>query len=111
MFTLQGADYAYRALVEAMSEGAATLGADGTVLYCNQHLSSLLGLPIERIIGQPAARVLGDEQAQFDGCFAQALGGEAAKLVTDLRQTGERRITIQVSLRRMMVDEPTVRWW
>src|ERR1019366_8590566 len=28
VFTLQGAEYAYRALVEAMNEGAATLGAN-----------------------------------------------------------------------------------
>ena len=31
VFTLKGAEYAYRALVESMNEGAATLGADGTV--------------------------------------------------------------------------------
>ena len=43
VFTLKDAEYAYRALVEAMNEGAATLGADGTVLYCNQRLADLAG--------------------------------------------------------------------
>src|SRR5208337_4053839 len=44
VFTLKDAEYAYRALVESMSEGAATLTADGTVLYCNHRLSHLLGV-------------------------------------------------------------------
>jgi PAS domain-containing protein len=51
VFTLKTAEYAYRALVEAMNEGAATLGSDGTVFYCNQSLSCILSVPIERIIG------------------------------------------------------------
>ena len=32
--TLKGGEPAYRMLVEAMSEGAATLSSDGAVLYC-----------------------------------------------------------------------------
>jgi PAS domain S-box-containing protein len=51
VFTLQGAEHAYRVLVEHMNEGAATLGSDGTVLYCNSKLSALLGTPIEKIMG------------------------------------------------------------
>lgn len=42
VFTLQGADHPYRVLVESMSEGAATLSADGVVLYANPRLASLL---------------------------------------------------------------------
>src|SRR5512133_55563 len=54
VFTLKGAEYEYRALVEAMNEGAATLSADGIVLYFNQRLSDLVGIPLEQIIGSPA---------------------------------------------------------
>ena len=57
VFTLRGAEYAYRALVEAMNEGAATLGVDGTVLYCNQRLSDLLGISLEQIIGSPVTKL------------------------------------------------------
>lgn len=42
VFTLQGADHPYRVLVETMSEGAATLGRDGVILYANPKLASLL---------------------------------------------------------------------
>ena len=33
LYTLEGADQSYRILFETMEEGAATLGANGTVLY------------------------------------------------------------------------------
>src|ERR1017187_5169627 len=79
IFTLQGAEYAYRALVESMNGGAATLSADGTVLYCNQHLSQLLGMPLEQIIGHPAALMLGDAANQFDRLFVHTLCGETGR--------------------------------
>jgi PAS domain S-box-containing protein len=53
IFTLQGADHPYRMLVEAMNEGAATVDADGTVLFANARLSEMLGVPLEKFIGSP----------------------------------------------------------
>ena len=74
IFTLKGAEYAYRALVEAMNEGAATLGVDGTVLYCNQRLSDLVGIPLEQIIGGPVAKhVAAESKHIFETLFAHAL--------------------------------------
>src|SRR5215213_2567631 len=49
--TLQGADQAYRTFVEVMCQGAATVAADGTVLYCNRHFAELLRSPLESTIG------------------------------------------------------------
>ena len=39
VFTLQGADYVYQCLIEQMGEGAATVSADGLILYGNKRLS------------------------------------------------------------------------
>ena len=36
MFTLEGAEQAYRVLIESMNEGALTLTADEIILYANQ---------------------------------------------------------------------------
>jgi PAS domain-containing protein len=36
VFTLSSADLAYRNLIEAAQQGAATLTSDGTVSYCNR---------------------------------------------------------------------------
>jgi PAS domain S-box-containing protein len=51
VFTLTGADRAYRQLVETMGEGAATLSEDGVILYCNDRLAKMLGRPLEQVIG------------------------------------------------------------
>ncbi len=51
IFTLEGAERSYRVLVEAMTEGAATLAADGTLLYCNVRFAQMLARPLNRVMG------------------------------------------------------------
>ena len=80
VFTLKSADYAYRALVEAMNEGAATISTGGLVIYCNKKFASLLGMREEKVIGHfvqsliPAAHV-----APFEALLARAIKGEACE--------------------------------
>jgi PAS domain S-box-containing protein len=52
IYTLRSADQPYRLMVEQMREGALTLSADGTILYCNQRFAELIAQPAERIAGQ-----------------------------------------------------------
>jgi PAS domain S-box-containing protein len=51
VFTLKGADYPYRILVEEMHEAAIILSEDGTVLFCNRYFSTLMKVPQEKIVG------------------------------------------------------------
>ena len=51
IYTLKGADYAYRLLVEDMNEGALTLAPTGEILYANRRFAEMLKTPLERIIG------------------------------------------------------------
>jgi PAS domain S-box-containing protein len=51
IFTLEGSDFAYRALVEQMQEGAATLDATHHILYANHGLARLAGRPLDAVIG------------------------------------------------------------
>ena len=53
VFALTTADRTYRMFVENMREGAATVSADGLVVYANQRLAELLLLPRELIVGAP----------------------------------------------------------
>jgi PAS domain S-box-containing protein len=55
IFTLKGAEQPYRVLVETMNEGAANLSAEGTILYCNGRLASLLRVPLEQLMGNKLA--------------------------------------------------------
>ena len=58
VFTLQGADHPYRALIESMQQGAASLGGDGTVLYCNRRFAEMVSRPLERVIGASVVEFL-----------------------------------------------------
>ena len=51
IYTLKGADYSYRILIEAINEGAGILALDGDILYANQQLAEILGSPLERLVG------------------------------------------------------------
>jgi len=51
VFTLKGADHAYRVLIEAMNEGALTVTMDGVILYANQRVAEMLKAPLEKVIG------------------------------------------------------------
>src|ERR1700683_5463210 len=51
IFTLQSADEPYRILAERMNEGAATVTADGTILFCNARLAKMVDLPPEKVMG------------------------------------------------------------
>lgn len=62
---LSGAEHPYAVLVEAMSEGAVTLSAEGRILYANPAFTRLVGLPAAQVVGidfqrfvQPADRAL-----------------------------------------------------
>jgi PAS domain S-box-containing protein len=107
VFTLKGAEYAYRLLVEAMNEGAATLGADGIVLYCNQRLADLFGISLERIIGRPVAQLVGQESKhEIETIIARAFNGDTAKAELELHQLKGLSIPVYISLREMKGDDP-----
>ncbi|MGA9439688.1 MAG: PAS domain-containing protein, partial [Pseudolabrys sp.] len=58
---LEGADESYRVLVERMSEGALTVGPDGSILYCNGRVSELTGYPAEFLVGRNIATLFEGE--------------------------------------------------
>ena len=53
IFTLEGAEHTYRIMVEAMKEAAIIADPAGNVQYCNRSCTEMLGLPMERVLGQP----------------------------------------------------------
>ncbi len=53
LYTLRSADQTYRVFIEKMAEGAITLDSKGVILYSNSRFASMLGLPLEKVIGVP----------------------------------------------------------
>src|SRR6185437_1316299 len=62
IYSLLGADYPYRVMIEAMHEGAITVGSDGSILYSNRRFAAMVNLPLEKVFG----RTLGDFIGQAD---------------------------------------------
>jgi len=72
IFSLMSAETPYRLLLEAMSEGAATLAADGTLLYVNRRVAELFALPPEQIIGKHLTRLIADVDPPQCAAWLQA---------------------------------------
>src|ERR1043166_9881359 len=90
VFTLQGAEHAYRVLIESMNEGALTLMADKMILYANQCFARMVKCPLEQVMRSSFRRFLSAKdqatlrpllkRADKSGWKSQALlnGGEGS---------------------------------
>ncbi|MGZ7108726.1 MAG: ATP-binding protein, partial [Methanobacterium sp.] len=66
-FTLEGADYIYRVLIEHMNQGVAILTTDYTIYYCNSQLASMSKVPLEMMIGRKISDFIWeDENNKYD---------------------------------------------
>lgn len=113
VYTLKGADQPYRIIVESISEGAATLGLDGTIFYCNQALAALLGHPLASVMGANLAEfVVARDEARYARLVGQGAvkhsKGEVALRTGPLTgpQTGDIAETpVLLSCSPLMLDE------
>jgi len=99
--TLKGGEPAYRMLVEAMSEGAATLSRNGEVLYCNGRIAELIGRPRRKVIGTALQSLIAEtERDRFDTLLSDARK-TVAKGEFNLRRTDGGLIPVYLSLNRL----------
>ncbi len=83
VFTLSGADAVYRIFFQEMAEGALTLNAQGTILFCNQRLSEMLEAPIEKILGASLQRfIVSEDIASFETTLEKAFKDEIRAEIT-----------------------------
>jgi len=98
--SLKGGEPAYRMLVEAMSEGAATLSRNGAVLYCNRSFAELVRRPAGKIIGIAVQSLVAEtERDRFETLLAGAQKA-VAKGEFNLRCTDGSLIPVYLSLNR-----------
>jgi PAS domain S-box-containing protein len=98
IFSLEGASHSYRILVEAMSEGAATLSEDGTLLYCNARFAHMLNAPLERVMGGALNEWAPEDlRVSLDALLWQARDGEARGEML-LRAQGGQDIPVHFSV-------------
>jgi len=102
VFTLRSADAPYRALVERMQEGAATLSVTGDIVYCNQRFADLVCTPLEQVFGASIGRFL--PPAEGDILRAMLEHG-SGRYQTRLVRNGQESTEVQVTLSSIVLDD------
>ena len=101
VFTLQGAEHAYRILIESMNEGALTITTDKIILYANQCFARMVKCPLEQVVGSSFRRFLSaSDRATLPPLLKQAgQSGSKIQILLKARDGSER--PAQISIRRM----------
>jgi PAS domain S-box-containing protein len=106
VYTLRSAEQPYRTLVEEMQEGAAILTVAGDIVYCNRQLSTMVGIPLEEVIGRPLDRFLtGTDRAAFGALRKAGCGKCRARLAS----SAGRVIDVLLSLSTSRSDDEVER--
>src|SRR6185295_9160858 len=102
VFTLRSADAPYRALVERMQEGAATLSVTGDIVYCNQRFADLVHRPLEQVFGTSIGRFL----PAAEGDIVRAmLDHGSGRYQTRLVLDGAEATEVQVTFSSIVLDD------
>jgi two-component system, sensor histidine kinase len=102
VFTLRSADAPYRALVERMQEGAATLSVTGDIVYCNQRFADLVRLPLEHVFGAPITRFLPPAESDI---IRAMLDHGSGRYQTRLVLDGHEATEVQVTFSSIVLDD------
>jgi len=102
VFTLRSADAPYRALVERMQEGAATLSVTGDIVYCNQRFADLVSVPLEQVIGASIGRFLPSAEGEI---LRAMLEHGSGRYQTRLVLNGQESTEVQVTLSSIVLDD------
>lgn len=102
VYTLFGADEAYRTIVQGMAEGALTLTIDGLILFSNEQFATLLRIPLQRVIGSRLQDFVATEDADAVSALLNRRAGRKAEV--NLRQGGSSTVPVYLSVDNLVLD-------
>ena len=102
VFTLRSADAPYRALVERMQEGAATLTTAGEIVYCNRRFADLVKRPLEQVFGASIGAFLPSAEAEI---LRAMLDHGSGRYMTRVMLDGQEGTEVQVTLSSIVLDD------
>jgi len=101
VYTLHGADQPYRVMVQNMAEGALTCTPDGLILFANQRLASILGMPLDRVIGASMHDFIAEDDAPL---FLVLLSDRAGVQAEVRLKKGGAAVPAQISANALSFD-------
>jgi len=101
VFTLEGAEHAYRVLIESMNEGALTLTTDKTILYANQCFARMVKCPLEQVTGSSFHRFLSAADRAMLRPWVKRAAKVGSKTQVQLQAGDGSQLPVQISLRSL----------
>ena len=99
VFTLEGAEHAYRMLIESMNEGALELASDKAILYSNACFARMVKHPLEQVIGSSFRRFLSVEDRRMLRRLMMRADKSGAKIQVTINAGDGSRMPAQISVR------------
>jgi len=99
VFTLEGAEHAYRVLIESMNEGALTLTADKTILYANHCFARMVKCPLEQVTGGSFRRFLSVADRATLRLLMKRVPKSGTKIQVLLHAGDGSQMPVQISIR------------
>ena len=101
VFTLEGAEHAYRVLIESMNEGALTLTADKMILYANQCFARMVKCPLEQVMGSSFRRFLSAADRSTLRLLMKRADRSGSKIQVLLKAGHGASMPAQISIRQL----------
>ena len=101
VYTLQGADFGYRTIVEQMQEGAVTVDGSGLVLYANRRFIEMVARPADEVMGLQISAFF----EEHNGVTLESLfrgDGAVARQETRLRMDPASPIPVLIAVNRLV---------
>src|SRR5687768_6306042 len=99
VFTLEGAEHAYRLLIESMNEGALTLTAKGTILYANQGFAKMVKRPLEQVLSSSFHRFFSPADQAALRALLKWVAEAGCKTQVALHAADGSQMPVQLSIR------------
>jgi PAS domain S-box-containing protein len=111
VFTLEGAEDAYRLLIESMNEGALTLTTDKMILYANQCFAKMVKCPLKQVMGSSFRRYLSAEDRARLRALLRRTSRSGSKIQVGLHAVDGSQMPVQISIRptaTYKINNPTI---
>ncbi|MDD1689637.1 MAG: PAS domain S-box protein [Methanoregula sp.] len=106
VYTLEGSDHPYRALIDNIREGALTLSRTGMILFSNTRFEEMMQLPSEKVLGTFIFDHVCPEFQEEIGEAVKVIVKKACRARVRMRQ-GTSSIPVLISMSALSSDKDT----